>query len=531
MALPARLALALAAGVAAGLAYPPFGFWWLLLPALAALLGVLQGQSARRGAVLGLAFGLGYFGLLLPWLRAIGVDAWLALSVLEALFLAAFGAAAAVVRPYRWWPLATAGLWVAVELARSHVPFTGFPWGRLAFALADTALQDYVRYLGVPALGGLVVLCAAGLWGGALRLRAAPVTAVAGWAAVAAVLAVGPLLPTGPAGATDELRVAAVQGGIPGTGADGIGEQREVVDNHVDATLGYADDVRSGRAAAAEVVIWPENSTDIDPFADRETYAAIDAAVSAVGVPVLVGALTAGSEPDLLRNVGLVWTPGTGPGDSYVKRNLVPFGEYVPLRDQLAPLIGRLDEIPRDFEAGDEPGVLDLGPVVIADAMCYDVAFDGVVAPAVRAGAELLVVQTNNATYRATGQPDQQFAISRMRAIEAGRDLVVASTNGISGIVAADGTVVSRSRTNDAEVLTGTVRLAAGITPAVRLGAWFERGLVAAGLLGLAAAALAGPRRRRAASQPADDDRDAPRSGPPAESRQPVPSGTPGGVG
>ncbi len=531
MALPVRLALALTAGVAVGLAYPPLGFWWLLLPGLVGLLGVLHDQSPRRGAALGLAFGLGYFVLLLPWLRVIGVDAWLALSLLQALFLAAFGAAAAAVRPHRWWPLATAGLWAAVELARSSVPFTGFPWGKLAFALADTALQDYVRYLGVPALGALVVLCAAGVWGGALRLRAAPVTAVAGWAAVAAVLALGPLLPTGPAGATEQLRVAAVQGGIPGTGADGLGEQREVVDNHVDATVAYADDVRAGRAAAADVVIWPENSTDIDPLADRETYAAIDRAVGAVGVPVLVGALTAGSEPDLLRNVGLVWTPDAGPGDTYVKRNLVPFGEYVPLRDQLAPLIGRLDEIPRDFEAGDEPGVLDLGPVVIADAMCYDVAFDSVMAPAVRAGAELLVVQTNNATYRSTGQPDQQFAISQLRAIETGRDLVVASTNGISGIVGADGTVVSRSRTNGAEVLTGTVQLADGLTPAVRFGAWFEGGLVAGGLLGLVAAVLAGRRRRRGSGQPPEADQAARRTEPSSESRQPVGTGTPGGVG
>ena len=122
---------------------------------------------------------------------------------------------------------------------------------------------------------------------------------------------------------------------------------------------------------------------------------------------MLVGALTAGSDDDHLRNVGIVWDPQTGPGEQmYVKRNLVPFGEYIPMRDLLAPMIGRLDEIPRDFEAGDEPGVLDLGPVVVGDAMCYDVAFEGVVAPSVRDGAELLVVQTNNATYLGTGQPD-----------------------------------------------------------------------------------------------------------------------------
>ena len=522
MALLARVSIALVAGVATGLAYPPYGWWLLLLPGLVGLLGVLEDQSARRGAVLGLVFGVGYFGAMLPWLRVIGVDAWIALTLLESVFVAGFGAAAAVVRPYRWWPLATAGLWVGVELARSQVPFTGFPWGRVGFALAGTPLESYVRYLGIPALGALVVLGAAVVWWGLTR-RAGTVVALAGFVLVVAGLPIlGAALPVGPAGATETLRVAAVQGGVPGTGADGLGEQREVVTNHVRATEAFAADVRAGETEPADVVLWPENSTDVDPFTDQDAYAAIDGAVQTVGVPVLVGAITAGSEPDLRRNVGLVWSPDTGPGDGYVKRHLVPFGEYIPLRDVLAPMISRLDEIPRDFEAGDEPGVLDLGPVIVGDSLCYDIAFDRAAGPAVQEGAELLVVQTNNATYRATGQPDQQWAISRLRAIETGRDLVVASTNGISGVVAADGTVLARSTTNEAVVITEAVTLADGLTPAVRFGVWWERGLVVIGLVGLVVAVGARMRRRTAPQPPASG------SSAPDEPRQPVGSGTRG---
>jgi len=525
MALLARLGIALVAGVATGLAYPPYGWWLLLLPGLVGLLGVLQDQTARRGAVLGFAFGIGYFGVMLPWLQVIGVDAWIALTLLESVFVAGFGAAAALVRPYRWWPLATAGLWVGVELARSEVPFTGFPWGRIGFALAGTPMESYVRYLGVPALGALVVLGAAAVWWGLTR-RAGTVAALGGFVLVVGGLPIfGVVLPVGPAGATEPLRVAAVQGGVPGTGADGLGEQREVVANHVRATEAFAADVRAGRTEPADVVLWPENSTDVDPFTDPEAYAAIDGAVQTVGVPVLVGAITAGSAPDLRRNVGLVWSPNSGAGDGYVKRHLVPFGEYIPLRDVLAPVISRLDEIPRDFEAGDEPGVLDLGPVVVGDSLCYDIAFDRAVAPAVREGAELLVVQTNNATYRDTGQPDQQWAISRLRAIETGRDLVVASTNGISGVVTADGRVLARSTTDGAVVITETVQLADGLTPAVRFGAWWERGLVAIGLVGVAVAVGARVRRRATPERPATGG-SAPDA--PNEPRQPVGSGTSG---
>ena len=525
MALLARLSIALIAGVATGLAYPPYGWWLLLLPGLVGMLGVLEDQSARRGAVLGLAFGVGYFGAMLPWLRVIGVDAWIVLTLLEAVFVAGFGAAAAVVRAHRWWPLATAGLWVGVELARSQLPFTGFPWGRVGFALAGTPLESYVRYLGVPALGALVVLAAAVVWWGLTR-RAGTAAALGAFTMVVGGLPVlGVVLPVGPAGSTETLRVAAVQGGVPGSGADGLGEQREVVANHVRTTEAFAADVRAGRTEPADVVLWPENSTDVDPFTDQQTYAAIDGAVQTVGVPVLVGAITAGSEPDLRRNVGLVWTPDTGPGDGYVKRHLVPFGEYIPLRDVFAPMISRLNEIPRDFEAGDEPGVLDLGPVVVGDSLCYDIAFDRAVAPAVREGAELLVVQTNNATYRDTGQPDQQWAISRLRAIETGRDLVVASTNGISGVVAADGTVLARSTTDGAVVITETVQLADGLTPAVRFGAWWERGLVTLGLIGLAVSAGTRVGRRTTTERPAAGG-SAPDA--PGEPQQSVGSGTPG---
>jgi apolipoprotein N-acyltransferase len=179
-------------------------------------------------------------------------------------------------------------------------------------------------------------------------------------------------------------------------------------------------------------------------------------------------------------------------------------------------MFSRLDQIPRDFEPGDELGVLDLGPVVVADAMCYDVAFEGVIAPAVEAGAELLVVQTNNATYQGTGQPEQQWAISRMRALEAGRDLVVASTNGISGVVAADGSVLTRSTTKDPVVLTANVQLADGLTPAVRFGSLLEKALALLGVLAIGAAIVLG--RRRAGSAGASGTAPGPSTPPPAGS-------------
>ena len=192
-------------------------------------------------------------------------------------------------------------------------------------------------------------------------------------------------------------------------------------------------------------MIWPENSTDIDPFRDQSAYDEIDSAVKAIGVPVLVGAVVYGPGENQVQNMGIVWDPQTGPGEEYVKRHIVPFGEYIPMRSLVAKVFNRLDQIPRDFVRGTYDGVLDLGGVTIGDVICFEVAYDGLVRNVIGDGGQVLVVQTNNATYAGTGQLEQQFAISRYRAIETGRSVVIAATNGISGVVDADGTVIAET--------------------------------------------------------------------------------------
>jgi apolipoprotein N-acyltransferase len=108
-----------------------------------------------------------------------------------------------------------------------------------------------------------------------------------------------------------------------------------VLDNHVQATRDLAADVRAGREQQPDLVVWPENASDIDPFTNPEAYDAIDRAVEDIGVPVLVGAVLQGPG-EKISNAGIVWDPVTGPGERYVKRHPVPFGEYIPYRS-LAP--------------------------------------------------------------------------------------------------------------------------------------------------------------------------------------------------
>ncbi len=239
----------------------------------------------------------------------------------------------------------------------------------------------------------------------------------------------------------------------------------------------------------------PENSSDIDPLQDEASAVDISRAADTIAAPILVGAVLS-LNPDEVANVGIVWNPGTGPGEMYTKQRPVPFGEYVPFRSFLVPIIGRFDQVPRDFIAGETPGVLTMNDVVIGNVICFEVAYDDVVRDAVNGGGRVLVVQTNNATFAGLGQPEQQLAMSRLRAVEFGRSVLVAATTGISAVIAPDGAVVAQLDESQRGALVAGIPLRDSRTLAARLGSIPEIAISLAVLGGLI---WAGIRTRRSA--------------------------------
>jgi apolipoprotein N-acyltransferase len=310
---------------------------------------------------------------------------------------------------------------------------------------------------------------------------------------VAVLLAlVGLLVPT-PGGSSRSAVIAVVQGNVPRAGLEFNAERERVLRNHVDATESLAEQVRQGETAKPDLVIWPENSSDIDPFTDASAAALIQKATDDIGVPVLVGAVVDGPGR-FLSNTGVVWRPGAGPGARYVKRHPAPFGEYIPLRSIARKVSNKVDLVSRDFVAGTKVRTLPMGKAKIADVICFEVAYDGLVRDVVRAGGNLLVVQTNNATFGRTGESVQQLEMTRLRAIEHGRATVQASTVGVSAIVRPDGSVVSDTDLFTRDVLVARVPLRSGLTVADHLGGWPEALLTLLALAGLATALVA---RRR----------------------------------
>jgi apolipoprotein N-acyltransferase len=496
---PARLrrpGLAVLAGLLLAAAFPPIG-WWPLAPVSAAMLAlILRGRTWRRGTGLGLVYGLAFCFPLFEGLRPVGVDAWLALSVFEALYFALLGTGIALATRLPGWPLWTAALWITEEFVRGRVPFGGFPWGRLAFSQTASPFTGYASLGGAPLIsfltaltGGLLAAVTLALW----RRRGGAVGGLRGVAFMLAgvlVLSLAGLLVPRPSGGR-QVTVAVVQGNVPRAGLDFLGQREAVLDNHARETHLLASQVRAGRLARPDIVIWPENSSDLDPYRDAQARQVIDAAVRDIGVPVLVGAVIDAGDGEHVENRGIVWDPRTGPGAYYVKRHPLPFGEYIPIfRSVLLKLITRFDRV-GEFVKGRSRGSLQLGPVKIGEVICFEVAYDGLVRDV--AEDPLLVVQTNNATFGRTSLPPQQFAMSRLRAVEHGRSMVVASTSGISGIITPDGRVLDRSREFTPEVQVERVPLRSSRTLSDHLGAAPEWALA---LLGLMAAAVAAWRTR-----------------------------------
>jgi apolipoprotein N-acyltransferase len=516
---PWRTALAAAGGLTLVLAFPGHDLVALAVLGPAALALAVRGQRLGGGLWLGLVFGLAFFLPLLSWTGVyVGDFPWLALAVFEAAHLALLGGATALTSRLRLWPLWTAALWVADEAVRGRFVVGGFPWGRLGFSQTDGPLLSLAAYGGVPLVTFAVALTGALLAAAAVALhrawRAADDDAARRPAVRAAALAVAGVLAVPLVGAVAWLplpgsslteggptaTVAMIQGNVPRAGLDFNAQRRAVLDNHVEATLELARAVEAGEEPRPDLVLWPENSSDIDPYQNDDAARAIDRAAEAIGVPILVGAVVDGPGR-FISNTAIVWDPDTGAGDTYVKRHPVPFGEYVPARGFFRLFSDKVDLIRRDFAAGDEVGVLDVGGVRIGDLICFEVIYDGLVDDVVDAGAGMIVVQTNNATFGYTDESEQQLAASRLRAVEHGRTVAVVATSGISAIIAPDGTVVRRSALFTSATFVADIAQRDSTTVATRLGSVPEWALTALGVCALGAVALPAWRRRRAAGE------------------------------
>jgi apolipoprotein N-acyltransferase len=211
-----------------------------------------------------------------------------------------------------------------------------------------------------------------------------------------------------------------------------------------------------------DFVLWPENSVDVDPF----RYADVKEALDAIQVPLIIGAVAYKGEK--LLNTSILWGGELPP--IYIKQHLTPFGEYIPLRS-LASKISALTDRVRDFEPGQASIFFTINKAVIAPVICFELLDDGILREAAK-GSNILAVQTNSATFGMSAESSQQLSITRIRAIEHGRNIVSASTTGYSAVINHHGKILQKTSMNTAEVIRAQVGLIQGQTPRDKAGDW-----------------------------------------------------------
>lgn len=507
-----ELSATILAGLALCVSFPPFGLWYAAIPAFALLGWVLTRPSttAAGGLGYGLLFGLVFYVPLLPWISGlVGALPWLVLSLVEALFPGLFALLAVLVRRLPGWPVWFAGLWSAVEWLKSTVPWGGFPWGTVAFSQTEGPLLPLAYLGGAPLVSFAVVLLGFSVlamtlavirwWrsDSATRAAAPPAVVLPGLCICLVLLSTAVASPHvrksgGGAGDDQPVTVAVVQGNVPRLGLEFNSQRRAVLDNHVRETLRLAADVRAGRAPQPMLVIWPENSSDIDPLANPDAGQLISTAATAIDAPILVGGVIAAPgysrDNPVSTNSVIVWNPETGPADRHDKQIIQPFGEYMPWRSffsRLSPYAKRAGY----FIAGQGGGVVQAAGVPVGITTCWEVIFDRAARESVRNGAQLLAVPSNNATFD-EAMSEQQLAFGRLRAVEHDRYVVVAGTTGISAIIAPDGLERARTGFFEPAYLDEQIRLKTSLTPATRFGPIVEGALVAIGVAAVLGAIL-----------------------------------------
>ncbi len=480
--------IAAVAGLALYASFPPLGWWWLSVPALALYISRIDEARAPHALTVTFVFGMSFWVPLIDWIPlAVGTTPpWFVLAFVQTLFLMGW---ALFVRWTQLWAWARGPVmhalfyaltWAGVDAARSRWPWSGFPWGSVALPQVDSSLGRLAPYGGTTLITAVVVFLAV-LVRRACAARDAAVVrehwfSRPALALIVAAAFVAPLAVTLPNQAENGmLRVGVVQGDIALPGAEAYSREGEVTDNNVRASLELASSPELAQNPI-DLAIWGEGSVDRDPLAFPAIGQAVDSAATALDAPILIG-YTNVNEHDRVKNWLAVWENGQGVDESarYSKHVPVPFGEFIPFRDFIASFATEVAQSSRDMEAGDEPPLMtiearDGRSVPLAVGICFEAAYPLVIGDGVARGGQAIIVPSNNYHFRSSGESAQQGQLLRMRAMEYSRSAVQASTTGHSYVIRPDGSILESTGTEQAATLAADIPLRSSLTVTARVG-------------------------------------------------------------
>jgi apolipoprotein N-acyltransferase len=431
-------------------AYEPVGKWWVAPIAIAVHMYALS--LTNRKILSTFIFAATLNLIVLHWSSTfVGSVPWIIL----ALGLSIFYLPLALVS--RWGMTSYPLIFIILEEVRNRFPFGGFGWVRIAYTQADAPFSKIAAIGGASGLSALAVLSGLILYFGAKR-EFSLITFLP------FLLLFVPVNLT----VTSATNVLMVQGNVPQMGLDFNSRAKAVFNNHFERTQ-----VELAKDSNVDFVLWPENSVDVDPFVNQDVKKALDS----VQKPLIIGAIL--GKGNKFLNTSILWGGELPP--IYIKQHLTPFGEYIPLRS-LASLISPYTDRVTDFEPGQAQVLFKVKDAVIAPIICFELVDDQLLHEAALS-SNILAVQTNSATFGMSAESAQQLSITRVRAIEHGRNIVSVSTTGYSAVIDYQGTVLQQTSMGTADTIRAEVDLLQGQTPRDKAGDWALIGVLFALML------------------------------------------------
>jgi len=437
------------------------------------LLAVTQSAKLATGVLRYYLFGVGLYTSGVSWFF-VSIHVHGGASVLLATFLVLLFALAisllcalqgyVYLRFFRFLPLGLllgfSAIWVLREWVMSWL-FSGFPWLLLGYTQIDTSLVGYAPVLGVYGLSALVLVITAVLYlqieavvNGSNQARVARVALVM----VISVWIVGHFL-TGYEHTQGEktVSVSAVQGNI---------DQRTKWTRRMIVPILETYTSLTSSEWGRELIVWPEASITLfrqNAFGQLDR---LDQMAGDSGSTLVLGI------PDRDANGGFQNSAvAIGKGDGqYIKRHLVPFGEYVPLEEQIRGVIAFFDLPMSHNQPGPEgQAPLTAGDLTLSLSICYEVVFGDLVRRTV-SDPDVLITISNDTWFGDSIGPWQHFQMARMRAVENGKYMVRATNNGVTAIIDDKGKVLGSLPQFEPGVLRGEIIVKEGVTPYARLG-------------------------------------------------------------
>ena len=431
---------ALLSGLLLSAAFKPIGLWFAAPLAFALLIYTITKSDKYLISFAIFAFTFNAAGLI--WSnKYVGITPWIALALLQTIFYLPL---ALLKRLGEYWYFFLPVAFLALEELRSRFPFGGFGWLRIGFSQVDA---PYAR---LASVGGVSLLSLATLLLGVAAFQLAKRGSGLTLPGIAIALTLVGIFVFPNNSPRQTFQVLAVQGSVPKLGLDFNERATEVFYRHLTAT----EEALSG-GKKPDLIIWPENSVDVDPFNIPKIGSAITSLVDKSEVPLIIGAVlrTEGQ----LQNASVLWEPKVGATTRYIKRHLTPFGEVMPLRSTLT-FFSDLPNQVEDFTPGNATVIHQVGQAKIAPIICFELIDDRLIQSSANS-SNLFVVQTNSATFANTAQSAQQLAITRIRSIEHARYAVSVSTIGISAIVDTNGRVLKSTKENISASINSAVAL------------------------------------------------------------------------